>query len=84
MNLFGLGLHVGPVVLRENTADDVARGAKPIEVEGLAKPIAARVMSVARGGQSPTLHDVRNRPLLGCGDPETAAIRHGCRTVPTM
>jgi len=45
------GLHVGPVILRENTAEDVARGAKPIEVDGLAKPTAARVMSMALGGQ---------------------------------
>ncbi len=46
------GLHVGPVILRENHADDVARGAKPLEVDGLAKPTAARVMSLARGGQT--------------------------------
>ena len=46
------GLHVGPVILRENAADDIARGAKPLEVEGLAKPIAARVMALARGGQT--------------------------------
>ncbi len=45
------GLHVGAVILRENSADDVARGAKPLEVDGLAKPTAARVMSLARGGQ---------------------------------
>ena len=45
------GLHVGPVILRENGAADVARGAKPLEVDGLAKPTAARVMSLARGGQ---------------------------------
>jgi predicted ATPase/class 3 adenylate cyclase len=45
------GLHVGPVILRENSAEDVARGAKPIEVDGLAKPTAARVMGMARGGQ---------------------------------
>ena len=45
------GLHVGPVMLRENSAADVERGAKPLEVEGLAKPTAARVMSIARGGQ---------------------------------
>ncbi|MGE5114854.1 MAG: ATP-binding protein, partial [Betaproteobacteria bacterium] len=45
------GLHVGPVTLRENSASDVALGAKPIEVEGLAKATAARVMSVAMGGQ---------------------------------
>jgi predicted ATPase/class 3 adenylate cyclase len=46
------GLHVGPVFLRENTAEDVALGAKPLEVDGLAKPTAARVMSLARGGQT--------------------------------
>ena len=46
------GLHVGPVILRENAAEDVARGAKPLEVDGLAKPTAARVMSLARGGQT--------------------------------
>jgi len=45
------GLHVGPVILRENSTEDVARGAKPIEVDGMAKPTAARVMSLARGGQ---------------------------------
>jgi predicted ATPase/class 3 adenylate cyclase len=46
------GLHVGPVILRENSAADVARGAKPLEVDGLAKPTAARVMALARGGQT--------------------------------
>ncbi len=45
------GLHVGPVTLRENSPADIARGAKPIEVEGVAKATAARVMSVAMGGQ---------------------------------
>jgi class 3 adenylate cyclase len=28
------GLHVGPVILRENSAADIARGAKPLEVDG--------------------------------------------------
>jgi predicted ATPase/class 3 adenylate cyclase len=46
------GVHVGPVLLRENSAGDVALGAKPLEVEGLAKPIAARVMSLANAGQT--------------------------------
>ena len=46
-----VGLHVGPVTLRENAPADVARGAKPFEVEGLAKPLAARVMALAMGGQ---------------------------------
>ena len=46
------GLHVGDVVLRENTPEDIARGAKPLEVDGIAKPVAARVMSIAEGGQT--------------------------------
>ncbi len=46
------GLHVGPVLLRENSPEDIARGAKPLEVDGLAKPTAARVMSLARAGQT--------------------------------
>ena len=46
------GLHVGPVVLRENSTDDIARGSKPLEVEGIAVPIVARIMSVATGGQT--------------------------------
>jgi len=45
------GLHVGPVTLRENSPSDVALGAKSLEVEGVAKATAARVMSVAMGGQ---------------------------------
>ena len=45
------GLHVGPVMLRENPSSDVARGAKPLEVEGSAKATTARIMSAARGGQ---------------------------------
>jgi predicted ATPase/class 3 adenylate cyclase len=45
------GLHVGHVALRDNSPADVALGAKPVEVEGLAKAVAARIMSVAQGGQ---------------------------------
>src|SRR5205085_9004208 len=56
------GLHVGPVVLRHASAEDVALGAKPIEVEGLAKPLAARVMALARGGQ--TLMSAATREAL--------------------
>ena len=53
------GIHVGPVTLRPNPAADVARGAKPIEVAGLALPIAARVMSIALGGQTLLSADAR-------------------------
>ena len=67
-----VGLHVGPVMLRENVDDDVARGAKPVEVEGLAKPLAARVMAIARGGQ--TLLTQAAREALGDALAAAAAI----------
>ena len=54
------GVHVGPVILRENSQSDVARGAKPLEVEGMAKAVAARVMSIANGGQTLLSADARN------------------------
>ena len=57
------GLHVGPVLLRENSAEDIALGAKPLEVDGLAKPTAARVMSLAQAGQ--TLLTTEARDDLG-------------------
>lgn len=45
------GLHVGEVLLWENDAEAVRQGAKSLEVEGLAKPLAARLMTLARPGQ---------------------------------
>ena len=70
------GLHVGAVTLRENDPDDIARGAKPVEVEGIAKPLAARVMSLARGGQ--TLLTQAARSALGELPAETSAVEaHG-------
>ena len=53
------GVHLGPVVLRENSPADIALGAKPLEVDGLAKPMAARVMAVACGGQTLLSADAR-------------------------
>lgn len=47
-----VGIHLGEVILRDNSSDDVSRGAKPIEVEGLAKPIASRLMSLALAHQT--------------------------------
>jgi putative peptide modification system cyclase len=46
-----IGIHVGDVLLWENDAKDIARGAKPVEVEGLVKPVAARLMGIAQPGQ---------------------------------
>lgn len=59
-----VGIHVGEVMAWQNSADDIARGAKPIEVEGLAKPVAARLMGLALPGQilmSATAHGLAQR-----------------------
>ena len=45
------GLHVGEVLTWKNSEAAVLVGAKPLEVEGLAKPMAARLMTLARPGQ---------------------------------
>ena len=71
-----VGIHAGPVTLRENAPHDIAQGAKQIEVEGLAKPLAARIMALARGGQ--TLMSAAARVALGDAANESAEIaRHG-------
>lgn len=57
------GLHVGEITLRETPAADVVLGAKPLEVDGVSKPVAARVMSTALGGQ--TLMTTAARDALG-------------------
>lgn len=67
------GIHFGPVILRRNTREDVAHGAKPVEVEGIAKPTAARVMSLAAGGQ--TLLTTEARSALG--DTALRLLSHG-------
>ena len=43
-----VGVHTGAVSLRANDPRDVAQGAKPLEVDGMAKPLAARIMALAR------------------------------------
>ena len=45
------GLHVGEVLTWRNSDEAVQVGAKPLEVEGLAKPMAGRLMAMARPGQ---------------------------------
>lgn len=46
------GIHCGHVMMHSNNAYFVARGAKPVEVDGIHKVITARIMSVASGGQT--------------------------------
>ena len=47
-----IGIHVGEVLLRENPPEHVGRGAKPLELEGPARSMVARLMSLATGGQT--------------------------------
>ncbi len=71
-----VGIHVGEVVLRQNTPEDVARGAKPLEVEGLAKAAAARVMSLASDGRillTRSAYDLARRAAVGID--ECAGLR---------
>lgn len=59
-----IGIHVGEVLTWHNPAEDVAEGAKPLEVEGLAKSVAARLMYLALPGQillSETAHTLALR-----------------------
>ena len=53
------GVHFGEVLLRTNEPADVRRGAKPVAVEGIAKPLAARVASLAQAGQTLVTADAR-------------------------
>ena len=53
------GIHFGRVHLRANTPEDIGRGAKPIEVDGIALPMVARIMSIARGGQTLLSEDAK-------------------------
>jgi putative peptide modification system cyclase len=46
-----IGIHVGDVMTWANEPKDVLAGAKAYEVEGLAKPVAARLMNLALPGQ---------------------------------
>jgi putative peptide modification system cyclase len=66
-----IGIHVGEIVLWENEAADIAQGAKPVEVEGLVKPVAARLMGIARPGQillSATAHSLALRAASELGE----------------
>jgi len=46
-----VGIHVGYVLAWQNSEAAVTAGAKPLEVEGVAKPTAARLMALARPNQ---------------------------------
>ncbi len=75
------GIHLGEVLLHENPATDVARGAKRLEVEGIAKPTVARLASLARGGQTlltQAAFDLARRSAVDAELPERISwLAHG-------
>jgi class 3 adenylate cyclase len=61
-------VHVGEVIVRANAPEDVARGAKPVEVEGITKPATARLLSLALPGQTllgRTAYELARRATVG-------------------
>ena len=75
-------IHVGEVVERRNAQEDIERGAKPVEVEGLAKPLVARLMGLGMGGQTlmtKFAFDIAKRAVVGDeGFPKNAQwMSHG-------
>ena len=76
------GIHLGEVVLRRNAPQDVELGAKPVEVDGLAKHTAARVMSLAGAKQTLLTRgafDLSRRATVGepALDEEIQWLAHG-------
>jgi class 3 adenylate cyclase len=63
-----VGIHLGEVIMRKNSPDDIARGAKPVEVEGLTKFLAARLAQSAEPGQTlltQTAYQLAHRATIG-------------------
>jgi serine/threonine-protein kinase len=75
------GIHIGEVYLRNNPDADVARGAKALEVDGIAKATAARLASLASGRQTlltaPAFDAVREDLGGRLIDAPTAWLAHG-------
>ena len=76
------GIHLGEVVMRTNPSDDVSRGAKPVEVEGLAKAKTARLMACACGNQtllSESAYKIGHRAAVGADglDDSVRWVEHG-------
>lgn len=68
-----VGVHVGPILLRENSSADTEGGATHFDMHGLAVPVVTRVMSVAAGRQT-LLSDAAVRAL---GPTELRVHSHG-------
>jgi class 3 adenylate cyclase len=63
-----VGIHLGEVIMRKNSPEDIAHGAKPIEVQGLAKFLAARLAQSAQPSQTlltQTAYQLAHRATIG-------------------
>jgi len=72
-----VGIHVGDVVAWDNTPEDIAKGAKPFEVEGLVKPVTSRLMQLALPGQillSGVAYQLAHRSQDELGDAAATAL----------
>ena len=67
-----VGIHHGPLGLRENTTEDRARGALPFEVDGVALPVTARIGAVAQARQ--TLISAEGAGALGVRQSEAQSL----------
>ena len=47
-----IGIHLGPIRVRENAPDHVGRGARALDLDGQAKAITARIQSLAQARQT--------------------------------
>lgn len=67
-----VGIHHGPLSLRENTAEDRARGALPFEVDGVVLPVTARIGAAAQARQ--TLISAEGAGALGLLQSEAQSL----------
>lgn len=72
-----VGIHVGDVLTWRSADADISRGAKPVNVEGLAKPVAARLMQLAEPGQT-LLSGVAFSLAVRAGNPALHAGARWC------
>lgn len=77
-----VAIHLGELLLRKNPSEYIARGAKPLEIEGLAKPVTARLMSLAHARQTlltRPVFDVARRAAVGeaLGAKDIVWLEHG-------
>lgn len=71
-----VGIHRGELLVRENSEVDRARGAPTADLDGLALPAAARIMSIAEAGQT-LLSSSAYQGLMAEGVSPDGLARHG-------